>query len=239
VQYRNVKATDGTLLREFYAGGVRMLFADIEGSVAVEVVAGEIGYGAYDFSDLTFSPGDVIIDLGAHIGVVSTFLAKKHPHVIIHSFEPTPPVFALLVENLHRNRIDNVIPHNLAVSATTGTVDLLSHLHSNSAGSSACLRATCLAGHERFTVDALSLDDIFDRFQITRCALLKIDIEGAEHDVLRASKYLHRVRCIRGEFHESEHLTSRGHSIEGLRAFCEANLGPLSVRYTSCQLPDV
>src|SRR5207253_534835 len=100
-------------LREFRVDGVAMLLADIAGSVAVEVVAGEIGYGAYDFSDLAFQPGDVIIDLGAHVGVVSTFLAKQHPDVTIHAFEPTPPVYTLLVENLHRNRVRNVIPHKL------------------------------------------------------------------------------------------------------------------------------
>jgi hypothetical protein len=95
LQYRNVKATEGTVLREFHLLGVPMLFADLEGSVAVEVVAGELGFGAYDFSEIAFKPGDVIIDLGAHIGVISIFLAKKHPDATVHAFDPSPPVYRI------------------------------------------------------------------------------------------------------------------------------------------------
>ena len=239
VQYRDVKASPGTVLREFELDGVSMLLADFEGSVAVEVVAGELGFGAYDFSDIPIEPGDVIVDLGAHIGVVSIYLAKKHPGVTIHAFEPSPPVYALLEENLRRNRVRNVVAHNLAVSATSGTVELVAHLTSNSAGSTAWLSTNDLPGHERFTVQSLSLDDIFERFHIEECALLKIDVEGSEHEVLRASRLLGRARCIRGEFHENDHLASQGHSMESLHTYCETILGPGTVEYTACRLADV
>ena len=238
LQYRAVTATPGTVLREFRLLGVAMLVADLVGSVAVEVVAGEIGYGAYDFSEIALQPGDVILDLGAHVGVVSIFLAKTHPGVTIHAFEPSPPVFALLEENLRRNRVSNVIAHNQAVAATAGMVDLVAHLQSNSAGSTAFLGREHPAGHERFRVSSVSLDDIFETYGIERCPLLKIDVEGSEYDVLHASRLLGRATQIRGEFHENAYLRSKGHTMRELQSFCESVIGAGNVRYTECFMPD-
>ncbi len=222
------------MLREFHLLGVPMLVADLDGSVAVEDVAGEIGYGAHDFSDIALAPGDVILDLGAHIGVVSIFLAKTHPGVTIHAFEPNPRVFALLDENFRRNRVTNVIAHNQAVAATTGTTDLVAHLGSNSAGSTAFLGSDDPAGHEHFRVASVSLDDIFETYGIEHCPLLKIDVEGSEYDVLHASRLLGRVKQIRGEFHENAYLLSQGHTMRELKTFCESVIGTGNVRYTEC-----
>jgi FkbM family methyltransferase len=237
-RYRKVRATRGTVLRELNVAGTPLLLADYEGSVAVEVVAGEIGDGAYDFSAVKVRPGDVILDLGAHIGVVATYLAKRFPDATIHAFEPCPPVFALLEENVHRNRVRNVVAHNEAVAATAGHLELISHLASNSAGSTAYLGASDASGHDHFTVPAVSLDDIFERYGIQRCPLLKIDVEGAEYEVLHAASHLDRVAEIRGEFHENAYLRSRGCSMADLRAYCEGFVGTGHVRYTECFMQD-
>jgi FkbM family methyltransferase len=215
-----------------------MLVADMEGSVAAEVVAGEIGHGAYDFSDLRFARGDVILDLGAHVGLVSICLAKLHPYVTIHAFEPSPPVFALLEENLRRNRVTNVVAHNMAVGARSGTVDLVAHLTSNSAGSTAFLGASAAAGHDSFTVASMSLDAIFETYGIDRCPLMKIDIEGSEYETLYASQQLSRVEQLRGEFHENAYLRSRGFTMRGLQEHCESIIGKGSVRYTASGMQD-
>jgi FkbM family methyltransferase len=237
-QYRDVKATSGTVLREFRLLGIPLLIADFQGSVAVEVVAGEIGYGAYDFSDIRFRRGEVVLDLGAHVGIVSIFLAKTHPDITIHAFEPSPPVFELLEQNLRRNRVKNVIAHNQAVAARAGSIDLVAHLASNSAGSTAFLGTDHPAGHERFRVPSVSLDDILNTYRINRCPLLKIDIEGSEYDVLHASHLLGRVMQIRGEFHENAHLRSHGHTMKSLQVFCESVIGAGNVRYTECVMQD-
>jgi hypothetical protein len=103
-----VALAPGTVLRELSVAGAPLQLADKEGSVAVEVVAGEVGQGAYDFSDIEFRPGDVVVDAGAHVGVVSIYLAKRFPFLRILAYEALPPVFAELQRNLVRNQVSNV-----------------------------------------------------------------------------------------------------------------------------------
>jgi FkbM family methyltransferase len=239
MRYRHVPPSPGTVVRELDVGGIPLLLADFEGSIAVESVAGEMGDGAYDFSGIDFPPGSVVVDIGAHVGVVSIYLAKTHPHVTVHSYEPTPPTFALLRENLRRNRVRNVVTHNCAVSGERGELDLVAHLTSNSGGSTSSFSTLDLAGHQRWTVPAITLDDVFAEVSDRTIALLKIDIEGAEHDVLRNASSLDRIQVLRGEFHENSYLRSKGHTIEGLREFCAANLRSGDFDYIACPIPDV
>jgi len=239
VQYSGVHTEVGTVLRELDVAGQRLLLADLVGSVAVEVVAGEIGNGAYDFEGIGLRPGDVVIDLGAHVGVVSIFLAKQYPNLRILAFEPMPQVFALLKANLRRNRVRNVLAVNMAVSGHGANLDLVAHLASNTGGGTSCLSTLDLPDHERITVPSITLDQIFVEYDIGRCALLKIDIEGGEHEVLRSSKRLSQVANIRGEFHENAFLRSRGHSMRRLQEYCEGVVGSGCVAYTECYMADL
>src|SRR5665213_2173186 len=141
VTYSGVRAGRSVVLRELNVAGERLLLRDVEGSVAMEVVAGEVGHGAYDFGDIPIRAGDTIIDLGGHIGVVSIFLAKQHPDVQILTFEPIPEVFALLQANLKRNRVHNVRAFNLAVTGDGRDVELVSH-DSNTGGGTGLLLIT-------------------------------------------------------------------------------------------------
>ncbi|MFF8827755.1 FkbM family methyltransferase [Streptomyces sp. NPDC015131] len=51
--------------------------------------------------DGTTLPRDaVVFDVGANIGVYSLFVRAECPDAVIHAFEPLPPVFARLAENM-------------------------------------------------------------------------------------------------------------------------------------------
>ncbi len=239
LKYSGVRAEPGVVLRELRVCGEQLLLGDIAGSVAVEVVAGEVGLGAYDFRDIDLEPGDTILDIGAHIGVVSIFLAKRNPDVRVLAFEAIPRVFELLTANLRRNRVHNVTAFNLAVTGDGRDVELMSHLQSNTGGGSAYIADHELFGHDRVTVPSITLDQIMEQHQIERCPLLKIDIEGGEYDVLYRAKMLSRVANIRGEFHENRFLLSRGHSMEKLRDHCDNLLGQGRTVFTRCYMPDV
>ncbi len=227
------------MLRELHVSGEQLLLGDVAGSVAVEVVAGEVGHGAYDFCDIALAPGDTIVDIGAHIGVVSIFLAKRNPGVRILAFEAVPRVFELLSANLKRNRIHNVIAFNLAVTGDGHDLELVSHLESNTGGGSAYVTDRDLPGHDRVVVPSITLDQILEQHQIQRCPLLKIDIEGGEYDVLYNAQLLSRVANIRGEFHENQYLLSQGYSMETLRDHCDGLVGRGRTAFTRCYLPDV
>jgi len=44
--------------------------------------------------------GDVVLDVGANVGVAAIFFASECRAGLVHSFEPVAPLFALLRENL-------------------------------------------------------------------------------------------------------------------------------------------
>lgn len=54
---------------------------------------------------------------------------------------------------------------------------------------------------------------MFDRFVPDRCRLLKMDCEGAEHEILPACNSLGRVDWFSAEFHINRRLEEAGHKL--------------------------
>jgi FkbM family methyltransferase len=230
--YRQLPPTEGVTLRELTVCGVPLRVEDFEGSLAALIIADEIGKDAYDFSDVELRPGDTVVDLGAHVGMVSMFLAKAHPDIRVIAYEPVPPVFGLLQRNLRRNRVANVTAVNMAVTGDGRTLDMVSHLASNSGGGTASFANLDRGDHQRWSVPSTTLDAIFSDHGIERCPLLKIDVEGGEYEVLLTARSLDRVDHIRGEFHENTYLQSKGYSMDMLRRHLEQHLPAERIRFT-------
>lgn len=218
--------------------GCHLSIGDSAGSWAAQAVVDDLRRDAYELTEVPFLPGEVAIDVGAHVGVFSTYLAKQHPAITIYAFEPVPPNFALLVRNLERNHVPNVVPVNMALTADGRSIDMAVHLGLNSGGASAHRESLDVERHRRFTMESVTLDDALDELGVDRVKLLKIDCEGSEHEILTAAESLRRVEYLRGEFHINPHLEAQGHSIEGLVAHCEAVVDPAKIAYVECRMAD-
>ncbi|MGI8793045.1 MAG: FkbM family methyltransferase [Acidimicrobiales bacterium] len=227
-------------VRTFDVAGQELLLGDAVGAKALDIIVTEIGVGAYDFSDITFEPGDVVVDLGAHVGAVSIWLAKKYPGLKIYAYEPIPESFSQLQANLERNDITNVVAFNVAVTGDGRDLEMVVWLDDNSAGGTAVYADPdnpAFEGRSRH-VPSTTLDEIFAANGIERCKMLKIDIEGGEYEVLPATTILDRVEHVRGEFHYNTNLKSQGLLMGDLGAKVEAIVGPGRVRYTECPMVD-
>jgi FkbM family methyltransferase len=148
--------------------------------------------------DLYEMPGldDVreIVDLGSHIGTSIVFFRLRHPSARIHGFEPDPRTFARLEANV--GAIAGVTIDGRAASGHGGRTTF--HSAANSLASS----LVAGAGPRRdVTVACVTLDEIFAELGLDRIDLLKLDVEGAEYDVLARSTRLGDVRAIAGELH--------------------------------------
>jgi FkbM family methyltransferase len=55
---------------------------------------------------VSISPGDIVFDVGANIGVFTLCAAKQGAH--IYAFEPIPPTFEVLQHNIHLHGFDNI-----------------------------------------------------------------------------------------------------------------------------------
>lgn len=131
-------------------------------------------------------PNDVVYDLGANAGYYAMIFAQRTKNRV-HAFEPMPEFQEILQRHLRTNNVTNVVVHAMAVSDSSGTRQF-----SNVA---AGLGNTYVATSNSFdlsettiTVNTVSLDDLVYVRNVDPPNVIKIDVEGAEWDVLMGGK---------------------------------------------------
>lgn len=188
-------------------------FKDSIVSRIVKSVSKEINQGTfYDFKDMNLHSGDTVVDIGANIGIVSIYLAKKFPNIKIYAYEPVAQNYKNFLENIKLNNIPDgiIIAKNKAVTSDGRNVSMKINVL-NSGGSS--LDTIVASGYKNeirnTNVESTTLTDIFLDNNITNLKLLKIDCEGAEYEILNNTQpsLLNKIEILRGEFHENKTLT--------------------------------
>lgn len=173
---------------------------DPQGGVT-RAIASEIA-NIYRLQDIELQPGDVVVDVGAHVGVVSCYLAKKFPQARVWAFEPNPANFERLIRNLDANGCVNVFAYPDAITSDGRDLELRGD-HTINTGS----YGAWSAGPEVVPVRSRRLYDIWTMEGWGRIALLKLDCEGAEYEILRGlgSRLDHVTRLVM-EVHENDAL---------------------------------
>jgi FkbM family methyltransferase len=134
---------------------------------------------------------ETIIDCGANIGVTSLYFASVYPKATIYSVEADPENFALLRRNTASEpRIHPI--HACIVSTPQSSVSF------NNRGPAWGRKL----GNDGIAVPGITLDALFSAHAINRVDLLKMDIEGAEREVLAAGDYLGHVQHVIVELHD-------------------------------------
>lgn len=119
--------------------------------------------------------GDVFVDVGANIGFYSVLLSDRAKTVL--AFEPCFETYNLLVDNIHLNKIENIHPFPFALSNHRGVASLNITPHSGH-NSLKVVEDQVLRKQKAFLV---TFDDFYFCGHVD---LVKIDVEGAEFDVL-------------------------------------------------------
>ncbi|HEY6894636.1 MAG TPA: FkbM family methyltransferase [Rhodanobacteraceae bacterium] len=173
------------------AGTVR-LFIDLSD----HVIGLNILRGHYERDEVTFvlrrlAPGDVAIDVGAHIGFFTMQMAAAvGPSGRVYAFEPHDLNAELLERSVAENRFsDRVLFRRAAVGASSGTATLTFPTETLNSGGAYLLRSgtSPLAGNVERQVPVVALDDLgIDR----RVAVVKMDVEGAEPLVVQGGRRL-------------------------------------------------
>ncbi len=141
----------------------------------------------------------VIIDAGANVGLVSVYFAHRFPKARIIAIEPEAHNFALLAANIAD--YPNVVPVKAALWHRNTVVDLFDP-GLGPWGYTVGGREEGL-GTWRQATEAVTLDRIMEIHGIDRIDLLKMDIEGAEREVLaQSAAWIDRVETLVVELHE-------------------------------------
>ena len=160
-------------------------FQDLKSSSTVDIVMSEISSDYDIINKIKFSKGDVIIDIGAHVGVISTFIGRMNPETLIYSIEAVPLNYSNLVHNLKINNVLNVKPFANAIYDENDKEVNLCFTPSNSGGSGVC---SDVKGAMQMTQGTITLDTFFEKNKIEKVKLLKIDCEGCEFHVFKIIK---------------------------------------------------
>ncbi len=142
-------------------------------------------------------PGDVVLDIGANLGRYTVIAAKKvlNEGKVI-SIEANPTIFNLLAKNIKLNELTNVISLNYAVFSEKTRIKFFvnAELRNNQYGTiNPDIDNFKNKGLEQYVyVDANTVDSILAENNIPfhEVKWMKVDVEGAEFDVIKGSKDL-------------------------------------------------
>jgi FkbM family methyltransferase len=157
---------------------------------------GNIYCGLHELEDMAFvlhflRPEDLFVDVGANVGSY-TVLASGVVGATTIAVEPSPAAFAVLEDNVRLNGItERVEAHNIAVGREEGTVAFtLGHDTGNhvvSLGQEAKEQETAL-------VSQVPLGELLGG---RTPALIKLDVEGYEAEVLSGAERLFADQALR------------------------------------------
>lgn len=128
--------------------------------------------------------GDVVLEAGANSGTETLLISRLVGNDgTVHAFEPVPHVASKLQRNLELNAIENVAVNRLALGESMKEITffILPETHPNQGMGSKVVQNA--AGTEinvqQVTLDSLNLD---------RLDFLKMDVQGAERDILKGAR---------------------------------------------------
>lgn len=133
-------------------------------------------------------PGDVCIDVGAHVGFLTLAAAQcVGPAGRVIAIEPQPYNCERILINSQVNGLENIV----VVAAAAGNEDGFVRLHGQKRNDKA--RLTLAGGGVSdvatlFEVPVVCLDSVAARHGVSRVRLLKIDVEGFEQEVFAGAR---------------------------------------------------
>lgn len=127
--------------------------------------------------------GDVVLDVGANIGLFSLYASPIAR--MVYAFEPTPDHFECLEKTIEFNEMKNVLPIRKAIANDNGKQEF--YFSENQTMNS--LKEAVGNTGRKITVDTITLDRFFDDFDIKKVDFMKLDIEGSEGEILQGAGF--------------------------------------------------
>ena len=139
----------------------------------------------------TTKEGDIVIDIGAHIGLYTIISSKRvGAQGKVVAIEADPENFEMLNSNIKLNQLTNVIPLNYAVFSKETKIKLYLPEVESGFTKYKTIMPNWINTQEKFVeVNANTLDYLLQLNQIRQEEVnwIKIDVEGAEFEVLKGA----------------------------------------------------
>ena len=177
---------------------------------------------------MNLKKGDVIIDIGAGIGVFAIYLAKKHPYLKIYAFEPIKQNYDLILQNIEVNEIpeDVITVVNTPITGDAKQVSLMINPHnSTDIVPTRFNKSGYLIKPENQCLNSITLNEIFETYGLTKVKLLKVASEGYEFEILEscATNNLKKIEYLRGDIYENPR-ENPDNSARDLATYCKKHI---------------
>ncbi len=134
-----------------------------------------------------------ILDIGANVGIYSLAAAKLRPDLSIHAYEPNPYAFARLRVHKFLNDLSNLIEHPVAVHRKSGVASISWFVRAGGHISSGTMIGTAPGKDSAITIIE-PIDGTGLAGTLGLRPLVKIDVEGAELNVMEAMQEVLALR---------------------------------------------
>ena len=147
--------------------------------------------------------GDIVFDVGANVGELTLLFSRfADTSGQVHSFEPTPSTFEKLTTLIKTANKTNVTLNNLAISDKPGFVNFNIYEEQLSAFNTMAERpledyGIHVARPKTYSIPSMSIDEYCAEQTIFKIDLLKMDVEGAELNVLYGAEKMFAEKKIR------------------------------------------
>lgn len=171
-----------------------------------------------------FAPakGDVVVDIGAHVGRYTIISSKRvGPEGKVIAVEADRNTYEILDRNIRLNELTNVLALNRA-AYSVHTVLKLYQPNDNFSIYDTVMPSRAGTNQSYVEVEAHTLDSILDANGLTAADWIKIDVEGAEYEVLKgATRTLaaNHDTTILMEIHDIQDSEHYGKIIRFMKAF--------------------
>lgn len=136
-----------------------------------------------------------IFDLGSHLGFSILYFKMNYPDAKIVGFEPNPNIFPLLEENIYGNNMKDIELHNVAIGSKN-EIREFNIDNQYDAFSTSSFKQNAWNGKQRTTKISVKTEKL-SKYIISPIDLMKMDIEGAEKEVLTELEQTDRLKYIR------------------------------------------
>jgi FkbM family methyltransferase len=141
----------------------------------------------YQFKSESKNP--VVLDCGANVGLSALFFSEYYPSAKVVAYEADAGIYKYLSSNIKVNQMQNVEAVQKAVWISNAGITFLSE---GADGGAVCT--------EGVAVESVSLKEEMNKY--SSISLLKMDIEGAEVEVIKSVKDdLHKCENVFIEYH--------------------------------------
>jgi FkbM family methyltransferase len=165
------------------------------------------------FPDFLINSNDKVLDIGAHVGLVGISLIEKY-NCFVYFFEASPKNYKMLKKNINLHNLANMSStKNVIVWKNNSDIGFLEG-QSSTVGHVEALGTYKFVGNnikrnfakknkQIRNISTISINQVFEDINSKNFKLLKIDIEGAEYEVLSNldQKYLRSVEYVVIESH--------------------------------------